>query len=376
MKKFLSVAISAGLLCLTFFSCASLQEDVLVQTDSENSVTRETSSFEDSFIDFDSAVLTGSVVSMKEMDRFVSDVESKLSAHTEPALSARLQAFEGLVLLLERKTKKSLECYEKAKALQSGDEYVLLLNSRLQKNTSDSLKLLNEYLSFDSDNPIFLLEKGILLYKNKNYGEAVANMDNAFLIFDQKNETVDREKYGSLRANAWKFHSAGASVISSDPGAAISCERMVTLTTENTGLLDDFTLDSKITSAVLVKKLEAAGYFSAAGDIDENGFSSKEMISSDEITRTLCARFLWNVYVRETGNMKLLNAYSTRFSRRAKAESPVSDVPMNSIDFDACIGVVEKEIINLTDGLLFEGDKPVSELEFIQYVIRCEQAAK
>lgn len=100
------------------------------------------------------------------------------------------------------------------------------------------------------------------------------------------------------------------------------------------------------------------------------------MISSSEITRTLCARFLWNVYVRETGNMKLLNAYSTRFSRRAKAESPVSDVPMNSIDFDACIGVVEKEIINLTDGLLFEGDKPVSELEFIQYVIRCEQAAK
>lgn len=376
MKKSLFTAILAGCFCLAFFSCASLQEDILVQTDSESSVTKETSSFEDSFIDFDSSVLSGSVVSMKEMDRFISDVESKLSAHTEPALSARLQAFEGLVLLLEKKTKKSSESYEKAKALQSGDAYVLLLNARLQKTISESLELLNEYLSFDSDNPLFLLEKGIMLYKNKNYGEAVACMDSAFLIFEQKNETVYREKYGVLRDTAWKFHSTGASVISADPGATITCERMVMLTMENTGLLDDFTLDSKMQASALVKKLDAAGYFSAVGDIDADGFSSKELISSGEITRTLCARFLWNVYVRETGNMKLLNAYSTRFSRRGNGVSPVSDIPMNSIDFDACIGVVEKEIINLTDGLLFEGDKPVSEIEFIEYVIRCEQAAK
>jgi len=376
MKKVWTV-VFAGLLCLTFFSCASLQEDVLVQTDSESSVTKETSSFEDSFIDFDSASLTGSVVSMKEMDRFIADAESKLSSHLEPALSARLQAFEGLVLLLEKKTKKSSECYENAKALQSGDEYVLLLNSRLQKTPEESLALLNEYLSFDSDNPLFLLEKGIRLYKNQNYSEAVACMDNAFLIFDQKNEPVYREKYGEIRNAAWKIHSTGAENISSEATlSVISCERMVALTLENTGLLNDFTLDAKITPSALVKKLEAAGYFRAVGDSEADDFSTKELVSSQEVTRTLCARFLWNVYVRETGNMKLLNAYSTRFSRKNNAVSPVADIPMNSIDFDACIGVVEKEIIHLADGLLFEGDKPVSELDFIEYVIRCEQAVK
>lgn len=377
MKKSLFCLILSSLILGSFYSCASLQEDKLVETESGFAVASESASFEDAFREFDSVILKGSVVSMKEMDRYCSDAEKRISSHTEPALIARMQAYEGLVMLLEKKTKKAQELYASAKALQSGDEEVLLLNARLQSSVEDSLKVINEYLTFDSDNPVFLLERGILQYKNKKYSDAVASFDSAFLIFEQGNKTSYRERYGTLRDNAWKLFSSGAEEVSvSDPAAYLSCQRLVAMTLENSSLLEDFGLDAKATPSVLVKKLEGAGFFSAVGDSDSDSFSSREMTSSSELTRTQCARFLWNVYIRESGNTKMRNAYSSRYSRLKNPSSPIEDLLLSSIDFDACLGVVEKEIMHLADGRLFEGNKPVSELEFLEYLKNCEKALK
>ena len=357
-------------------SCSSLQEDVLVNSENDAVVFSETSAYEELFRDFDSALLNGSVVSMKEMDRFITGIEKQISNHTEPAVAGRLQALEGLVLLLQKRNKKALELYNSAKSLQSGDVYVLLLNSRLMQNAENSLTEIDEYLLFDYDNPVFLLEKGILLNKLGKYAQAVANFDNSFLIFDNQNNFFYREKYGLIRDNAWKYYSAGADSSTQNLSESLSCEGMISLTVENTNLLSDFLQDSKFSLSDLLKKLENSGYFTAVGDGSDNSFSSKELINSSEITRTLCARFLWNLYINESGNIKLRNAYSARYSRMKESFSPIEDVPLNSIDFDACVGVVEKEIMNLTDGRLFEGDTSVSAIDFLEYVKNLEKVLK
>jgi len=371
-KAFVVLSVIAAFLSL--FSCASLQEDVMVTSAVENSIVKETGTYEDSFLSFDSARLTGGVVSMKEMDRVATEIESKITAHTEPAVEARFRAIEGLLCLMQNKTKKARELYDAAKNAQAGDVYVLLLNSRLQRTSAEAMAAIEEYLLFDTTNPLFLLEKGILLYKESFFGEAVANFDSAFLLFDQENKPEYRDAYSSIRDTAWKYHSTGADKVTVDTTGFLTCERMVALTMENTDLLEDFVLDSNISASALVKKLEKSGFFTAVGDTDPDSFSSKELTGSSEITRTQCARFLWNVYIHGKGNAKLRNMYSARFSRTKDQLSPVEDVQLTSIDFDACIGVVEKEIINLTDGRLFEGDKIVSEIDFLEFVKNCEKA--
>ena len=63
-------------------------------------------------------------------------------------------------------------------------------------------------------------------------------------------------------------------------------------------------------------------------------------------------------------------------SRLTNPHSPIQDIELSSLDFDACLGVVEKEIMNLTDGKLFAGDKIVSEVEYIEYAVRCQEKSK
>lgn len=358
-------------------SCASLQEDVMVSS-KDAVVLQEADNFEDRFWEFNSALLNEQVVSSKELDSFVSDADKKITSHTEPVLASRLYALQGLVLLMNGRSKKAEECYGKAKALHSGDEYVLLLSSRLQNGFDAKLQTLNEYLLFDSDNPVFLLEKGILLGKTGDYTQSVASFDKAFLIFDHEDENNKfRERYESYRNTMWKMHSSGIEAgenlnITSNLGT----ERMAVLTTERSGLLDDLLAGVKLSPKELVKKLDAAGYLTASGDKDGSLCSSNDYYNGAVITRKLCARFLWNLYVREKGNLKLLTANSQRYARQKNPKSPIEDLELESADFDAVLGVVEKDIMDLNGGILFEGDLPVSEFDFVEALSRCENALR
>lgn len=370
---------SIFILTQTFMSCASLQEDVMISSSGEALVLEQADNYEERFWDFDSALLSGQVVSIKEMESYCSEIEKKITIHTEPVLASRLEALEGLVMLQSKKTKKAEELYEKAKALHSGDEYVLLLCSRLANTDEERLSLLNEYSLFDSSNPIFALEKSIVLYRTGDFTQAVANLDKAFLLFDQKDENnLFRSRYTAFRNSVWKLHSAGIENSGNlDISNVLGTERMAVLTMERTGLLEDLLGGTKPSGKELLKKLEKAGYFTAPGDPDESLESVKDYQNvQDGITRTLCARFLWNVYVREKGNLKLLNGYSTRFSRLKDPHSPIGDLPLSSLDFDSVLGCVEKEIMDLTDGVSFEGNKVVTELEFVEFLQRCELVLK
>ena len=52
--------------------------------------------------------------------------------------------------------------------------------------------------------------------------------------------------------------------------------------------------------------------------------------------------------------------------------TPIPDILPSSPDFDACLGVIENEIMSLEDGTYFFGSTPVSALDFCTYLEKLE----
>ena len=168
-KKFIAafsaIAFSSIFLAVIFSSCAStLQHDVFQSSDLNKELADQIAIFEDRFIAIDSTYLVKNKLDSDKTSELHKDIATQLEkSHLEPVISAHITAIDGILYTLEGKTKKAEECYTKAKSIQAGDTYVLLLSTKLQKNNDERLKKVNEILSFDSNNAIILLEKGKLL---------------------------------------------------------------------------------------------------------------------------------------------------------------------------------------------------------------------
>ena len=146
----------------------------------------------------------------------------------------------------------------------------------------------------------------------------------------------------------------------------------------NTKLLDNYRSanqkqNSKQKNQAFITKLEQGGYFSSASDQSNAAGSSNYITGAGEITRKMCARFIWNAYVRHSGNLKLLSRYSEKYRKSGRTKSPVADLAVDDPDFDAVLGVVESEFMELPDGKNFEPDKVVTKLQFINWVKKADK---
>jgi len=373
MKKSLIILFTLLSICsITFFAaCTStMQQDVFQSSDLNQELADQIAIFEDRFIQIDSSYLVKNKLNTEEVDLLHKDIAAQLSqAHLEPVIAAHITAIDGLLYSLEGKQRKAEDCYTKAKAIQAGDTYVLLLSTKLSKNNEEGMKQADDILSFDTDNAIILLEKGKLLYYSKKYDKAIATIDEAFIIFDKQNRQSYRLAYREFRDSVWKLYKSGMETSTSDDLSSIlTKENMLQLTVKNTSLLEDITAGTKLNTNNLLKKVNAANLFTSAKD-SNNAANSSEMInSSKQITRIMCARYLWNLYVNSKGNSKLLTRYSSRYEKLAKAQSPVADIALDNPDFDAVLGTVENEIMSLPDGKNFKPDEVVSVLDFLNYL--------
>jgi hypothetical protein len=85
-----------------------------------------------------------------------------------------------------------------------------------------------------------------------------------------------------------------------------------------------------------------------------------------EAHRADAALFIWKLLASRKESPALLSKYTQKYSGRPGASSPVPDVPLGSPYFDAVLGCVEMEIMNLPDGKNFMPDDPVSGAMFYQ----------
>lgn len=375
MKKIICTCISVILL---FSSCTStLQEDIFDSTEASTEILGEISEYEDMFITFDAEYTMKGKITSDKLPQLHIAIEEKIPQTHEPAVLAHLQAMDGLLYSMENKTKKAQDLYKEAKSNQSSDIYVIILGLRLEKDNAESLKQMNDILSYDGSNGLFLLEKGKLLYKENQYDKAVAAIDSAFLVFDNENKPKYREVYTPFRDNIWKLYSSGVddSLLNStlkeiDLNAPLTKDGMLKITLENTKLLEDFTGGGKISNSELTKKLKAYGIFSAA--IDSENTTSGFITNSSAISRIMVARYTWNLFIKSKGKPELRTRYSERYSKLANPKSPILDVELSNPDFDAVLGVVENEIMELPDGKNFFPDDIVTGLDFLSIIKKTE----
>ena len=69
----------------------------------------------------------------------------------------------------------------------------------------------------------------------------------------------------------------------------------------------------------------------------------------------------------------MFTRYSDKYKKSGRTKSPVADVPVEDEDFDAILGVVEKEFMELPDGRNFYPDEEVTKLEFLTWLKSAEK---
>ena len=209
------------------------------------------------------------------------------------------------------------------------------------------------------------------------YKNAVAKMDEASLIFQEENLEIYNEVYNSLREYAWNMYSVSGGdakpVLQQNLSEPLTVSSMVELALNNSTVFDHYKSTSRQKNERLIAVLNSEKYFSAPLDPMDLELSSEEITKSEFISRRCCARFLWNTYVKNQGEMSLLTKYSTRYNATGRTKSPVADVSVSNIDFDAVLGVIENEIMDLPDGKHFFPNKIVTKLDFLKWIKSIEK---
>ena len=351
MKKFVFL-----FLAVLLASCATMQEDVYVENLSENS---ELSVFEMRFIEIDSAYFDSDEKLddkrlSKNAEILLSDME-KLAENPalKKAFLARLYALCGTLAFDMDKKSLAKKYYEASVEAFKGDARALILARRLgiEKNFFEKTKQF-------SDKSLLVLESALFYYSNCNYAKAVASFDEAFLSL----ESFYRQYYGSLRDKSWNLRSV------SDKKELVSLEKlsvlqMILLANKNPDLLYTYTAGKELSEKDLYKKIAGSGLLNPASKpLDAENAVTKETT----VSRLIAARFLWNLYNQRKNTPQNVTKYSQAYKN--KKRSPILDVKLDSPDFDAALGCVENEIMNLEDGIEFGAGNEVSGVEFEESV--------
>ncbi len=345
--------------------CASLQRDIVLSTDSfiQN---EDVEYLEKKFVQYDAAVIMNGKIGPEssvylELDELEKEIENTIKASgVNKILDSRLYALEGLANLLQNKKQKAKTLYAKSLETNKGDSYTVILGSRLGEITS----LEDEnIISGTNESVLLVLEQGLLHYSNGEYTDCVAKLDSAFIELPE----YYRDAYDEIRQNAWVLRNNSSltedkNILSLLNKGQISLGDMIMITQETTDLFTTFNGGKKFSEAELYNRLKKDGYFNPASNVEPLG-KQDELKRNQIVVRSIAARFLWNMYFSNKPN----DAAKTRNSalyREKVGYSPIQDVDINSADFDAILGVIEQEIMSLTDGVNFAPDEKVSASEF------------
>ncbi len=361
MKKNIFTILICLIILVLNFSCTSLQQDVMISSvDSEN--FELFAEIESSVATLDASFCLGEKISSQ--NKLADETEKQIdiflleSGYSKEAQS-RLWALKGILKFIEGKKVEATKCFEVSKNLYKGEVFTTILGSRLgliNLNDDEKIKI--------ADKKILLLEKAISNFKNKNYVEAVANFDEAFISLPGYYQYA----FSKVRNRAWKLRTINSETENTNTNllqvSEITVGQMLMIVQGNLNFLSNYN-DGKILSEnELYKKILSSGLLNPANEFmkDENINSKNKISRTEKLNRLICARFLWNLYNGNKNAKQDLTKYSAMFA--GMNDSPVPDVEIDSPDFDAVLGCIELEFMNLTDGINFEGEKKVSGIEF------------
>jgi len=342
--KVRAAAVPLALACLLAAGCQSVPRDVIGETPGAEEIAG---------LDAYGVRLAG--LSLNPDAVGLAALRGELEAiAARPGLGRRLVArvdglrAEGALLAGDAALARALA--GRAASLTDGEEGIWRVRAMLEPDASRRLALLEEGIA-KADAPARLLcERGRLLLASGRYAEAAQDLDEGL----RGVATGYRALYETDRDRALVLARAGVDAFGpgtaiADLGAALTVRVMIERTFGETRFLSALTTEANPGFAAGLAAVKDAGLL-----LDPAG--NPEAVAG----RRHVAFFLWGIVARLERDPRLLTAYRTKYTA-----SPVADVPIDAPWFDAALGVVEQEIMDLPDGVHFQPDAQVTGLDFL-----------
>ncbi len=363
-KTFYSIA-TFFLICYTFFSCSSLQQDVVISTVPKNEIS-ELENIEFRITHLDSKKLLCSATdysTLTQINQTAQDILSDLSKllnnkNLQQAAQSRLIALKGRLFEIQNKTQEATECYNLSNSIYKGDIQNQILGYRLS-----IIKNITDINAHSSEKDLVLIEQAISYFKENNYSSSVAKFDEAFISC----EDFYKDAYSTIRDIAWNNHSLKNLDSSSDLISVkeLTIGQMMMIAQNYPQVLNYYTSGNVYSETMLFRKLVQQGLLTST--FNEN--PPKKIYPYTKLTKSMAARFFWNLHCNKTDNIELKTKFSTYY-KKEKSKSPVKDVSISHEDFDAILGCIQYRYFTLDDGVNFNPDNFVSGAEIAKALQR------
>ena len=283
---------------------------------------------------------------------------------TSRVLSARVAGLQAQAALQAEDQAAARHFADTAAALSSAEDGAWLVKAALEIDSAKRLAQLDQGLAKAGRKSRLLCERGEELLRQARYAEAAQDLDEGLRALDERYRALygqDRDRALAL-ARAVKASGPTASALSADAlQAPLSIRAMVERAFSGTRLLRAFSSKSNPSFEDVRAAIQSAGFLLQSS-------APAEMSPDAYVTRKEVAFFLWGVLLSAERNPKLAGSYRQKY-----ATSPVPDVPVDAPWFEATLGVVEREIMDLPDGVRFQPDGLVTGVEYLQMLTRMQK---
>jgi tetratricopeptide (TPR) repeat protein len=333
-------------------ACRTTPPDVIVDTGGEEQRTAA--------ID----VLSGRLLDLTlapDKDR-LSELETELErAAGRPGSSrvdrAILSALQAEAALLAGDLAAARRLAEAGAALSDTVEGVWIVRAATEPDSARRLRILEEGVDRARTKSRLLCERGRLLMTVGRYAEAAQDLDEGLRGLDPRYRALygaDRDKALSL-AQAVREAGPSAAITQADAmEGPLTVRGMVERAFTETRLLSSLSSEASPSYASVLPALRRAELL-----LDPSAPPGAQAL------RKTVAFFLWGIVARSEHDPVLLTRYRAKYS-----SSPVPDVGVRDPWFDAVLGVVERELMDLPDGLQFLPEEPVTGLEYLSVLRR------
>ena len=349
-KKFLLL-----LLCvlMVFVSCSTIQKDSIYSTTLSQDNIRNVEHIEINI------VRQYRENNQEKIEEIKKDLNALLaSPSSDRSYLALVYALYADYFLLNRDKVSAKKMLKTAESYNPHEEYVQLVKSRLTDRLEDKRDYLISMIKLNPRAYRLQSELGFVYYLLEDYTGALVAFDASLDFLNEEYGLL----YGEKREYCRKFYKVDSDVKNSTAQiltqSKISLIDMTTLTQDNTHALDSITGTAFWRPAMLADRLKAAGWYDDSVNI-----------SKGKATRKDAALFLWHLLIGNDN--EALTQYSRQYVYSGKS-SPIKDVAIDGVFFDAIIGLVEEDIIPLIDGRLFVPDGDVSGLDFYEWLKKAD----
>jgi len=353
-------------------SCASLQKDLLA-TSAGDAAAADIDSLEREIVPLD---VSPDAEKISHARTLVRSLEQK--GIKDAAFEARLAAWSGRLFLIEGKRAEAERLSTRSRELLPGDVPGMVLSARLERDGEKRLEALERSLSIEPSSGALFVEKAQTLVELRRYREAVAAFDASFPLLPGFYEVT----WGQTRDRAWALRDIDPTVSDRQRELAakgsISWRDAIEIAQDSGGLPKGFANKESRGSDKLFDLLVGKSFIPRMNDYAQSAAHTegvaepRSLEPTDPLDRAGAAWFLWHLFADRRGDQSLLSRYSARYRSGAGLASPVPDVALDAPFFDSALGVVERELMALPDGVNFRPALPVSGAEFRGMLERCK----